>query len=119
MRKVILGSSDSQEEVVVEIGVEEVRFKMNNNSAGEQCQSSKVQDEQSIMFVQVPAQINHAYFIGRFVTGLPPFSKKKYAENKWTLHKDGLLGRQVTHDYCLVPGMKQHKLEVGLLTISP
>ncbi|KAL6200897.1 hypothetical protein ACLB2K_024612 [Fragaria x ananassa] len=29
-----------------------------------------------------------SYFIGRFVTGLPNFSKKKSAENKWTLRKD-------------------------------
>ncbi|GAV65203.1 TFIIF_alpha domain-containing protein [Cephalotus follicularis] len=36
------------------------------------------------------------YFIGRFVTGLPNFSKKKNAENKWVLHKEGLQGRQVT-----------------------
>ncbi|XP_065867533.1 transcription initiation factor IIF subunit alpha isoform X1 [Euphorbia lathyris] len=36
------------------------------------------------------------YFIGRFVTGLPSFSKKKNAENKWSLHKEGLHGRQVT-----------------------
>ncbi|XP_075666336.1 transcription initiation factor IIF subunit alpha isoform X2 [Castanea sativa] len=36
------------------------------------------------------------YFIGRFVTGLPNFSKKKSAENKWSLHKEGLQGRQVT-----------------------
>lgn len=36
------------------------------------------------------------YFIGRFVTGLPNFSKKKNAENKWSLHKEGLQGRQVT-----------------------
>lgn len=28
--------------------------------------------------------------------GLPNFSKKKSAENKWTLHKDGLQGRQIT-----------------------
>lgn len=35
------------------------------------------------------------YFIGRFVTGLPDFSKKKSAENKWSLHKD-LQGRQLT-----------------------
>ncbi|KAJ6819677.1 transcription initiation factor IIF subunit alpha [Iris pallida] len=37
-----------------------------------------------------------SYFIGRFITGLPPFSKKKHAENKWTLHKEGLQGRQLT-----------------------
>ncbi|XP_061340767.1 transcription initiation factor IIF subunit alpha-like [Gastrolobium bilobum] len=36
------------------------------------------------------------YFIGRFVTGLPDFSKKKSAENKWSLQKDGLQGRQIT-----------------------
>ncbi|KAE7995293.1 hypothetical protein FH972_000110 [Carpinus fangiana] len=36
------------------------------------------------------------YFIGRFVTGLPNFSKKKTAENKWSLHKEGLQGRQLT-----------------------
>ncbi|KAK7359857.1 hypothetical protein VNO77_01822 [Canavalia gladiata] len=36
------------------------------------------------------------YFIGRFVTGLPDFSKKKSAENKWSLQKDGLHGRQIT-----------------------
>lgn len=36
------------------------------------------------------------YFIGRFMTGLPDFSKKKSAENKWSLQKDGLKSRQVT-----------------------
>ncbi|XVF87829.1 hypothetical protein PTKIN_Ptkin18bG0152200 [Pterospermum kingtungense] len=36
------------------------------------------------------------YFIGRFMTGLPNFSKKKSAENKWSLQKDGLQGRQLT-----------------------
>ncbi|KAF3451808.1 hypothetical protein FNV43_RR07904 [Rhamnella rubrinervis] len=36
------------------------------------------------------------YFIGRFVTGLPNFSKKKNAENRWSLLKDGLQGRQIT-----------------------
>ncbi|KAL9320770.1 hypothetical protein ACSQ67_012609 [Phaseolus vulgaris] len=36
------------------------------------------------------------YFIGRFMTGLPDFSKKKSAENKWALQKEGLLGRQIT-----------------------
>ncbi|XP_015581132.1 transcription initiation factor IIF subunit alpha [Ricinus communis] len=36
------------------------------------------------------------YFIGRFVTGLPIFSKKKNAENKWSIHKEGLQGRQLT-----------------------
>ncbi|XP_031124517.1 transcription initiation factor IIF subunit alpha isoform X2 [Ipomoea triloba] len=35
------------------------------------------------------------YFIGRFATGLPNFSKKKN-ENKWSLQKEGLQGRQVT-----------------------
>ncbi|OVA00393.1 Transcription initiation factor IIF [Macleaya cordata] len=36
------------------------------------------------------------YFIGRFVTGIPGFSKKKNAENKWFLQKEGLVRRQVT-----------------------
>ncbi|KAK2378535.1 transcription initiation factor IIF subunit alpha [Trifolium repens] len=36
------------------------------------------------------------YFIGRFMAGLPDFSKKKSAENKWSLQKDGLKSRQVT-----------------------
>ncbi|OWM76653.1 transcription initiation factor IIF subunit alpha [Punica granatum] len=36
------------------------------------------------------------YFIGRFVSGLPNFSKKKSAENKWSAHKEGLQGRQLT-----------------------
>ncbi|KAM7495588.1 hypothetical protein LguiB_030197 [Lonicera macranthoides] len=36
------------------------------------------------------------YFIGRFVQGLPSFSKKKNAENKWSLQKEGLQGRQIT-----------------------
>ncbi|XP_076881566.1 transcription initiation factor IIF subunit alpha-like [Bidens hawaiensis] len=35
------------------------------------------------------------YFIGRFVTGLPSFSKKKN-DSKWSLQKEGLQGRQVT-----------------------
>nr|KYP58293.1 Transcription initiation factor IIF subunit alpha [Cajanus cajan] len=39
------------------------------------------------------------YFIGRFVSGLPDFSKKKSAENKWCLQKDGLQSRQVTDAY--------------------
>ncbi|XP_059663147.1 transcription initiation factor IIF subunit alpha [Cornus florida] len=36
------------------------------------------------------------YFIGRFVSGLPNFSKKQTAENKWSLQKEGLQGRQLT-----------------------
>ncbi|KAK3432159.1 hypothetical protein EUGRSUZ_E03951 [Eucalyptus grandis] len=36
------------------------------------------------------------YFIGRFVSGLPNFSKKKSAENRWSAQKEGLQGRQVT-----------------------
>lgn len=36
------------------------------------------------------------YFIGRFPSGLPNFSKKKSAENKWTLQKDGLQNRQIS-----------------------
>uniref|UniRef100_A0A0C9QUD0 Transcription initiation factor IIF subunit alpha n=1 Tax=Wollemia nobilis TaxID=56998 RepID=A0A0C9QUD0_9CONI len=36
------------------------------------------------------------YSIGRFVQGLPTFSKKKGSEAKWFLHKEGLKGRQLT-----------------------
>ncbi|KAK2992238.1 hypothetical protein RJ640_005725 [Escallonia rubra] len=36
------------------------------------------------------------YFIGRFMTGLPNFSKKKNAENKWSLKKEGPQGRQLS-----------------------
>ncbi|KAF5728875.1 transcription initiation factor IIF subunit alpha-like [Tripterygium wilfordii] len=36
------------------------------------------------------------FFIGRFVTGLPNFLKRKNAENKWSLQKEGLQGRQLT-----------------------
>ncbi|KMZ66486.1 hypothetical protein ZOSMA_29G01490 [Zostera marina] len=36
------------------------------------------------------------FHIGRFTTGLPPFSKKKSADNKWSLQKEGLQGRQIT-----------------------
>eukprot|EP01018_Ginkgo_biloba_P038018 Gb_28673 [translate_table: standard] len=36
------------------------------------------------------------YSIGRFVQGLPTFSKKKNSEAKWSLHKEGLKGRQLT-----------------------
>ncbi|KAG0496954.1 hypothetical protein HPP92_001645 [Vanilla planifolia] len=40
--------------------------------------------------VRASTSTDKSYFIGRFCTGLPPFSKKKNAENKWTIHKDGL-----------------------------
>ncbi|KAL3568838.1 hypothetical protein D5086_028728 [Populus alba] len=46
--------------------------------------------------VQASTSSDKNYFIGRFVTGLPSFSKKKNAENKWSLHKEGILGRQIT-----------------------
>ncbi|KAJ4803899.1 hypothetical protein LUZ62_016465 [Rhynchospora pubera] len=39
------------------------------------------------------------YSIGRFVSGIPPFSRKRSAEVKWSLHKDGVQqfqGRQLT-----------------------
>ncbi|RZC76729.1 hypothetical protein C5167_000854 [Papaver somniferum] len=36
------------------------------------------------------------YFVGRFVSGVPVFSKKKNADNRWALRKQGLVGRQVT-----------------------
>ncbi|KAG7959535.1 hypothetical protein I3843_10G075000 [Carya illinoinensis] len=47
--------------------------------------------------VRVSSSSDKNYFIGRFVTGLPNFSKKKTAENKWSLHKEGLQGRQLTY----------------------
>lgn len=34
------------------------------------------------------------YFIARFASGLPNFKKKN--ENRWSLQKEGLQGRQVT-----------------------
>lgn len=46
--------------------------------------------------VRAGTNTDKAFYIGRFVTGLPPFSKKKSAENKWSLHKEGLQGRQLT-----------------------
>jgi hypothetical protein len=46
--------------------------------------------------VRANATTDKSFSIGRFVTGLPPFSKKKNAENKWSLHKEGLQGRQLT-----------------------
>ncbi|KAH1055609.1 hypothetical protein J1N35_033674 [Gossypium stocksii] len=46
--------------------------------------------------VRASPSTDKSYFIGRFMTGLPNFSKKKNAENRWSLQKDGLQGRQVT-----------------------
>ncbi|XP_042486592.1 transcription initiation factor IIF subunit alpha-like, partial [Macadamia integrifolia] len=40
---------------------------------------------------------DRTYFIGKFVTGVPNFSKKKNAVNKWSLQKEGLQGCQVTN----------------------
>ncbi|PKA56655.1 Transcription initiation factor IIF subunit alpha [Apostasia shenzhenica] len=48
--------------------------------------------------VRASTSADKSYFIGRFCTGLPPFSKKKNAENKWTMQRDGLQGRQATID---------------------
>jgi transcription initiation factor TFIIF subunit alpha len=36
------------------------------------------------------------FFFGRFVSGTRPFSRKRSADIKWSLHKDGLQGRQLT-----------------------
>ncbi|XP_044496106.1 transcription initiation factor IIF subunit alpha [Mangifera indica] len=44
--------------------------------------------------VRPSASTDKHYFIGRFVSGVPPFTKKKNSE--WTLQKEGLQGRQVT-----------------------
>ncbi|KAK1315711.1 Transcription initiation factor IIF subunit alpha [Acorus calamus] len=46
--------------------------------------------------VRASSSADKMYSIGRFATGLPSFSKKKHAENKWSLHKEGLQGRQLT-----------------------
>ncbi|KAJ3690760.1 hypothetical protein LUZ61_019924 [Rhynchospora tenuis] len=45
------------------------------------------------------ATTDKTFSIGRFVSGIPPFSRKRSAEVKWSLHKDGvqqLQGRQLT-----------------------
>lgn len=39
---------------------------------------------------------NKQYFVGRFVQGLPSFSKKKNSDTKWSMQRDGLQGRQLT-----------------------
>ena len=58
------------------------------------------EDEIDIQFQEYNVRPNcngeKNYFIGRFVTGLPAFSKKKNVDNKWSLHKEGLQGRQVS-----------------------
>ncbi|XP_058070786.1 transcription initiation factor IIF subunit alpha [Magnolia sinica] len=46
--------------------------------------------------VRASGSTDKTFYIGRFITGLPNFSKKKNAENKWSLQKDGLQGRQMT-----------------------
>ncbi|XP_042381439.1 transcription initiation factor IIF subunit alpha-like [Zingiber officinale] len=45
--------------------------------------------------VRASASTDKAFYIGRYVSGLPPFSKNS-AENRWSLHKEGLQGRQLT-----------------------
>lgn len=46
--------------------------------------------------VRASISTDKALSIGRFITGLPPFSKKKSAENKWTLHREGVQVHQLT-----------------------
>ncbi|KAL6644739.1 hypothetical protein ACP70R_016347 [Stipagrostis hirtigluma subsp. patula] len=48
--------------------------------------------------VRVDAASQKALAIGRFSTGLPPFSKKRAAGSRWSLRKDGVQGqgRQLT-----------------------
>ncbi|KAI5075755.1 hypothetical protein GOP47_0009831 [Adiantum capillus-veneris] len=36
------------------------------------------------------------FFVSRFLQGVPSFSKKKGSDPKWTMHREGLQGRQVT-----------------------
>jgi transcription initiation factor TFIIF subunit alpha len=45
--------------------------------------------------VRVDTTGEKALSIGKFTTGLPPFSKR-IAGNHWSLRKDGPEGRQVT-----------------------
>jgi transcription initiation factor TFIIF subunit alpha len=40
--------------------------------------------------------VNKPHFVGRFLQGLPTFSKKKTSGTKWTLQREGLQGRQVS-----------------------
>ncbi|KAM0869110.1 hypothetical protein ACQ4PT_040896 [Festuca glaucescens] len=46
--------------------------------------------------VRVDTTAEKALSIGKFTTGLPPFSKKKIAGNHWSLRKDGPEGRHLT-----------------------
>lgn len=46
--------------------------------------------------VRASGTSDKTYYIGRFAVGLPNFSKKKSAENKWHMQKEGLQGRQIT-----------------------
>jgi transcription initiation factor TFIIF subunit alpha len=40
--------------------------------------------------------VNKQHFIGRFLQGMPVFSKKKSDGTKWSLQREGLQGRQLT-----------------------
>lgn len=40
--------------------------------------------------------INKQHFVGRFLQGLPAFSKKKASGTRWSLQREGLQGRQLT-----------------------
>ncbi|KAF5943567.1 hypothetical protein HYC85_017644 [Camellia sinensis] len=46
--------------------------------------------------VRTSSSSDKNFFIGRFMTGLPNFSRKQNADNKWSLQKEGLQGRQLT-----------------------
>ncbi len=43
--------------------------------------------------------VNKPHFVGRFLQGLPTFSKKKTSGTKWTLQREGLQGRQVSEAF--------------------
>lgn len=45
--------------------------------------------------VRASSSTDKNYFIGRFVSGLPNFSKKKNSE-KWSIQKEGVQGRQLS-----------------------
>ncbi|TVU25539.1 hypothetical protein EJB05_28038, partial [Eragrostis curvula] len=47
--------------------------------------------------VRVDTAADKAYSIGRFNPGLPPLSKNRnVGNNRWSLHKEGMQGRQLT-----------------------
>ncbi|CAN6477592.1 unnamed protein product [Victoria cruziana] len=46
--------------------------------------------------VRASSSADKNFYIGRFPTGLPVFSRRKNADIRWSLQKEGLQGRQMT-----------------------